>query len=124
MTCKQCEVDVHEYLRGTLSAAARAEVERHAAECSACGDLLRRCQELTCKDFVEFLNDYLDGDLDGQRHSVFDQHLSDCPDCRAYVASYRRTMELSVTALRGELAVPEEIPERLLQAIHDSRKQR
>ena len=122
MTCKQFESDVHEYLRGTLSAAARADVERHVAECAACADLLKRVQELTCKEFVEFLNDYLDGDLDAQRHSVFDEHLSVCSDCRAYVASYRRTMELSVTALRGELAVPEEIPEPLLRAILDSRK--
>jgi len=122
MTCKQFEAQVHEYLRGALSAAACAEIERHATECAACKGLLKRCQELTCKEFVEFLNDYLDGDLDGQRHSVFDQHLAVCPDCRAYVASYRRTMELSVTALGGELAVPEEIPERLLRAILDSRK--
>ena len=122
MTCERFETDVHEYLRETLPDDRRAEVEQHVAECSRCTELLSRTRELTCREFVEFLNHYVDGALESDRRSVFERHVDVCPDCKTYLQSYRRTMELSVSALRGDPLVQDEIPEEMIRAILDARK--
>jgi len=41
MTCAQFEIALCDYLDGTLSAAARAEFDKHLAGCAACAELAR-----------------------------------------------------------------------------------
>jgi hypothetical protein len=41
MNCAEIESRICDYVDGTLAAAARAEVERHLAECPACAELAR-----------------------------------------------------------------------------------
>jgi anti-sigma factor RsiW len=121
MDCDGFKRDLHSYFEQSLSAARAAEIERHAAACGPCGELMHTALELSCRDFVAFLNDYIDGELAPERQRVFDRHVSICPDCTAYLDSYRKTMSLSVLALRSA-PVPEKVPEDLIRAILDARR--
>ncbi len=111
---------VHEYFRGAVTEEKRAEVERHAQECSSCGEFMKACQELTCREFVDFLHAYIDKELPAERSATFDRHLAVCPDCTNYLESYRKTIGLSVAAM-SELA-KRKIPEDLVRAILEARK--
>lgn len=120
--CDQYRARLHDYFKDALEPADVARIDRHAASCGPCGELMRIAREISCKEFVEFLNDYIDGELEAQRRAVFDRHLGICPDCTAYLDSYRKTMSLSVAALRESGPVPGKIPEGLLRAILAARR--
>jgi anti-sigma factor RsiW len=69
----------------------------------------------TCRELFAFLGDYHAGELDPMRTSAFDRHLSLCTSCRAYVDSYRRTVEMEKDAFHEpELQSP---PAELMEAI-------
>ena len=70
----------------------------------------------TCEELLEFLAAYVAEELPADRRARFDDHLARCPDCRRYLQSYRRTVELGRDA--GE---PEPLPDELVRAILDSR---
>jgi anti-sigma factor RsiW len=73
---------------------------------------------ITCRDFIDFLMAYLAGDLPGDQQSEFDRHLALCPSCVAYLRTYEQTVRLGKTAFReDDGAVPEDVPEELVQAI-------
>lgn len=124
MSCREYRAGLHEKLRGNLSAEKTAELKAHAETCPDCRDFKAVCQELTCKEFVDFLHAYIDHELSEERTLVFDRHLTVCPDCTAYLDGYRRTMNLSVTAMTGlSEKLPAKIPEDLVRAVLDARQQ-
>ncbi len=122
MTCDEYKSRLHDYFHGSLAPGPKAGVEGHAAGCGPCGELMRIACEISCRDFVSFLNQYIDGELAPERRAIFERHLAIYPDCTAYIDAYRKTMSLSVTALRGTVPVPPQIPESLLRAILAARK--
>jgi anti-sigma factor RsiW len=117
MTCTVLRSAAHDYFLGRLPPPEVARIDAHVATCQECGDFMRVCRELSCREFIEFLNDYIDQQLDLERRAVFDRHLAICPDCTAYLDSYRKTMQLSVTALSGGVLPVEPLPEKLVHAI-------
>jgi anti-sigma factor RsiW len=121
MNCQGFKEGLHAYFHGPCLPEERVEIDRHAAQCEACGAFMALCREISCRDFVEFLNQYVDDELEPARRAVFERHLSICQDCTAYLDSYRKTMRLSVQALR-EASFPSEVPEELLKAILAARK--
>jgi anti-sigma factor RsiW len=73
---------------------------------------------MTCREVADFLADYVSGALAADVRTQFDRHLSVCPNCRAYLATYRATIELG----RRAFAIPEadaqtEVPAELVSAI-------
>ncbi len=122
MNCDDYKSRLHDYFHDSLAPGPKGEVDRHALACGPCGELMRLARELSCKDFVSFLNQYIDDELAPERRAVFERHLTICADCTAYIDSYRKTMSLSVSALRDAVPVPPHIPEALLRAILDARK--
>ncbi|HET7463684.1 MAG TPA: zf-HC2 domain-containing protein [Longimicrobium sp.] len=69
----------------------------------------------TCREVYQFLDEFHAGELDPMRTSAFERHLALCPSCRAYVDSYRRTIELEKDAFaEPDLADP---PDELVDAI-------
>lgn len=73
---------------------------------------------MTCREVADFLADYVSGALAADVRAQFDRHLSVCPNCRAYLATYRATIELG----RRAFAIPDadaqsEVPEDLVSAI-------
>ena len=80
--------------------------------------------EISCSQVLEFLLDYLEGRLPLAQREVLEQHLKACPDCREYLASYSKTIELGKTSLPASPSIEElrTIPEDLIRAILDARR--
>ncbi len=78
---------------------------------------------MTCREFAEFMSDYLSGDLGVDVRGPFERHLSRCPSCHAYLAQYRATVAAGKDAFTElDRALPEDVPEDLIQAILASRR--
>lgn len=73
---------------------------------------------MTCKDAIEVLAQYLEGGLDADLHASFEKHLLVCRHCRAYLQTYRQTVELlgdlARHAREGTLPEP---PEPLVRSV-------
>jgi len=83
----------------------------------------RLADELACREFVEFLHAYVGDELGPTRRALFDRHLALCPDCRAYLESYRQTIELgrlAMTTAAGPSELP--VPPDLIRAILAARE--
>ena len=73
---------------------------------------------MTCREFVAFLMSYIDDDLDEDPRRIFEEHMQLCPPCGIYLDTYRDTIRLGKFAcMEGDGAVPEDVPEELIQAI-------
>jgi anti-sigma factor RsiW len=86
---------------------------------------------VTCREFAEFIADYLSGELPGDARASFERHLGNCPTCVAYLSNYRDTIALGRTAFAkddadadADAGVPGDVPDDLIRAILDSRRDR
>lgn len=78
---------------------------------------------LTCKELIDFLWRYVDRQLSEPERRAFDMHLSMCDSCAAYLETYLRIVGLTPRAFADpEAAVPEEVPEDLVQGILAARR--
>ena len=68
---------------------------------------------MTCKETIALLSDYLDALCGPELIGELEEHLRDCPPCRAYLATFRRTRELTHEV--GQLEMPDEMKSRLRQ---------
>ncbi len=75
----------------------------------------------TCRECVEFLCDYLENALPAGQRAEFDEHLSKCSCCRAFVETYRKTMELTGGCRECEKKTYPPLPEDLVRAIMSAR---
>jgi anti-sigma factor RsiW len=79
---------------------------------------------LTCRDFINFIAEYLANELRQNERGSFEYHLADCPDCLTYLDSYQTTIALSRSAFPDpDAPLPAEVPEELIQAILNVRRQ-
>jgi len=80
--------------------------------------------KLTCKELYEFMGDYLEGNLPDDVMCVMKTHIARCPCCEHYLENYRTAMRLGVSCCKeyAEDEVPASVPEPLIQAILDARK--
>ena len=72
---------------------------------------------MTCRELIEVLADHLEGALTADVAAALERHLADCAPCRAYLATYRKTMALAAGA--GRLEMPDEMKVRLRQFLLD-----
>jgi len=78
---------------------------------------------MTCREMTDFIMDYLNGELSPQQEELFALHMEACPPCRAYLATYQKTLELDRDAFTTpDGPVPEEVPEPLIDAILAARR--
>lgn len=78
---------------------------------------------ITCVEFESFIDDYLDDQLEPQQKILFERHIKLCRECHDYLTAYRQSIALGKAVFSpsdAELAVPEEVPTDLLQAILDA----
>ncbi len=59
-----------------------------------------RCPS-NCRDQIAVAGDYLTNRLSKPERVAFDTHLNACPDCRAFLATYQKTIELTRSFLRS-----------------------
>jgi len=73
---------------------------------------------MTCREVDAFLLEYVEGELGAAVLREFELHLARCASCRAYLASYRRTIALGRTLCdEPDGPPPPELPESLVLAI-------
>lgn len=72
---------------------------------------------ITCRQLISFIADYLDGGLDADARFEFERHLGVCPSCRAYLASYRETIQMAKAASTEPQALVDDAPAELIEAI-------
>ena len=77
----------------------------------------------TCRELIEFLDDYTAGRLALPKRLTFELHLALCRDCRNYLSSYRRTVELAKEVREADDSSPPPMPEDLVKAILEAMKQ-
>ena len=77
---------------------------------------------VTCIELIAFLDAYVDGELDQETRATFDLHLLVCPSCRAYLASYRETIELVRGVAEKEEALAHDAPAELVEAVKHVKK--
>jgi len=79
---------------------------------------------ITCREFEDFVQRYLDDELSRKQRSIFELHMRLCRECREYLAAYRRSLEIGREVFRsGDDPVPEDLPEDLIKAILETRRQ-
>lgn len=79
---------------------------------------------ITCAEFESFIGAYFDQTLPAKQRKLFELHLRFCRECRDYLAAYERSIELGRATLGDASdAIPEAVPEDLIRAILDARKQ-
>ena len=72
---------------------------------------------MTCREAIEKLTEYLDSELTPEALERLEAHLEVCAPCRAYLATYRRTKELTAKASRVEM--PADLKRRLRALFSD-----
>jgi anti-sigma factor RsiW len=70
---------------------------------------------LVCKHVVLQLCDYLDGELDASLLQDLSRHLDHCQDCRIFVDTCRKTVEIYCNT--EPLPLPADVRERLERAL-------
>ena len=68
---------------------------------------------MTCRETIAVLSDYLDALCGPELMAQLEEHLRDCAPCRAYLATFRRTRDLTRQA--GQVEMPPEMKSRLRQ---------
>jgi len=69
--------------------------------------------DLTCREAIGLLGDFLEAALTPAQLAGLDRHLAGCAPCQAYLATYRRTRDLTVRTERVEM--PPEMRKRLAE---------
>jgi anti-sigma factor RsiW len=77
---------------------------------------------ITCKHVYLHVCESLDQDLESPRCRAIKRHLETCPDCRAYVASLKKTITLYRAQPTGR--TPRKVHARLITAIEAEMKRR
>lgn len=65
-----------------------------------------------CRDVVENIMDYIDNELDLKTLQELEKHMGECPECKAFVDTYRRMLDLS-GKMKEQTFVTPEVRERL-----------
>ncbi len=78
---------------------------------------------LTCKEFDAFMVDYLEGGLPVWQKFMYWLHVRMCGECAYFIRQYRRVIALGHDAFDSpDDAVPDSVPEELIQAAIAHRK--
>jgi anti-sigma factor RsiW len=79
---------------------------------------------VTCIELIAFLDAYVGDELDAETRGGFDLHLLVCPSCRAYLATYKETIDLARGAAEREEDLAHDAPPELIEAVLTSKSLR
>ena len=146
MLCNEFEDRLTDYLDGVLPPDVHKAFAEHAMRCPLCHETLGAvrstmlaCQTvnsldaprdlearillstmpetaMTCEDFEECLTDYLDGFLPAPLYHRWERHSVLCARCTELPGEVVRSIGACYTYIGQEIAVPEGLHERILQA--------
>lgn len=69
-----------------------------------------------CEGTVESIMEYIDNELDDKTLTELENHLGLCPECKSFVDTYRKMLELSGN-LKNKKFVTPEIRQRLKELL-------
>ncbi len=72
---------------------------------------------ITCHELIDFIADFFEGMLTAEQSKDFQSHLARCPSCRAYLATYEKTIRMEKVAFRFDDSVNDDVPEELIRVI-------
>lgn len=55
---------------------------------------------LSCKEVTALIMEYLNGSINRDVALAFEAHLAECPDCKAFLNTYKKTVELTRSFLK------------------------
>ena len=58
----------------------------------------------SCRDEVSLIGNYLKDNLSAAERQAFETHLGACDDCRAFLATYKKTIEMTRSFLRAAMS--------------------
>jgi predicted anti-sigma-YlaC factor YlaD len=67
----------------------------------------------TCKNEVALMSAYLSNSLNARIAAGFETHLRDCSDCRAFLRTYKKTIE----AMKRFLNIPYDLPRQTFKSL-------
>jgi len=70
---------------------------------------------MTCQEAIVLLSEYLERVCGPALVQQLEEHLKDCAPCRAYLATFRKTRDL--TRETGRVEMPDEMKARLRQLL-------
>ena len=62
---------------------------------------------MICKDIVEEIIGYIEAELDDKTLEELNRHLNECPECKAFVKTYKRMLELADKVKERTFVTPE-----------------
>jgi predicted anti-sigma-YlaC factor YlaD len=74
---------------------------------------------MNCREAIDVLAEYLDATLTPDMLAQLEAHLRVCAPCRAYLATYKRSVELAAKVNRVEM--PPEVKQRLRDFLNRTR---
>lgn len=77
---------------------------------------------MTCRELTDFLDRYLDDELPIDVERTCEAHVRICPDCRAYLETYARTIEVvrKSGARQRKVELPESLVAVILQSVRSN----
>ena len=63
--------------------------------------------KILCKDVVESIIGYVEAELDDRTLYELEKHQHDCPECKSFVMTYRRMLELTGKLKEKKFVTPE-----------------
>lgn len=60
-----------------------------------------------CKDLVENIMDYIDNELDMKTLEELERHAGECPECRTFIDTYKRMLDLTGKLKDKSFVTPE-----------------
>jgi anti-sigma factor RsiW len=66
---------------------------------------------VTCRDAIALMSEFLEATLTAELLAELEAHLRDCPPCQAYLATFRKTRQLTGQVERAPM--PEDMKRRL-----------
>lgn len=146
MLCSEFEIQLTDYVEGSLEPETSRLVAEHALRCPVCHETLaavrstmEACRAATvpapsrefearilqrtipgtamsCEDFEEFLTDYLDGFLPARLYHRWERHAALCDRCTELPGEVVRSIGACYTYISEERPLPAGLNERILQA--------
>jgi len=64
-------------------------------------------EEIHCKEFVNNIMGYIDKELDNETMHALESHLEICPECKSFLDTYKKMLELSGSLKNKKFVTPE-----------------
>ena len=77
--------------------------------------------DIHCKEFINNIMGFIDSELDHETMHALEKHLELCPECKSFVDTYKKMLQLS-GSLKNKKFVTPEIRSRLKKLLESKLK--